>query len=165
MDAEELVYAKGVLLRLAQAARTDYALAQQVRELILSTSILDIFGQGDGLNPFDLLDAGGEDLLRARLGTLSLAQLKHIVVARTFDPEKTTGRWRSPARFVDLIVKQANEQWQQISQSRVAAIPTMRISAPSAPPVPPMPDVVEAGPDADTDSQLSRITAAASWML
>jgi hypothetical protein len=164
MDANELVYAKGVLLRLAQAARSDFALAEQVRELILQTGILDIFGQGDGLNPFDMLDAGGDALLRSRLGTLSLAQLKQIVVARGLDPEKTSGRWRSPARFVDLIVARAVEQWQQLSLARIAAAPTMRMATPSAPFGP---DAAAPTPEAEpeADAQLNKIASAAAWML
>lgn len=152
MDANELIYAKGVLIRLTQAARSDFALAQQVRELILLSGILDLFGAGADLNLFDLLDAGGVDLLRSRLGQLSLAQLKQIIADRAYDPDKTSARWRSPARFVDLIATKAAEQWQQVTLTRIATAPTQRIT-PGDPALP------------GNASQPNDPAAAAAWML
>lgn len=152
MDANELIYAKGVLIRLAQAARGDFALTQQARELILQSGILDLFGSGADLNLFDLLDAGGAELLRSRLAQLTLPQLKQIIVSRGYDPDKTSARWRSPARFVDLIANKATDQWQQLTLTRIATAPTQRI-APGEPALP------------NNTLQPNDPAAAAAWML
>lgn len=156
MDANELIYAKGVLIRLAHAARSDFALAQQVREIVLLSGVLELFGADEDLNLFDLLEAGGTELLRARLGQLDLAHLKRIVTARGYDPDKTSARWRNPARFVDLIAARADEQWQQLTLTRIATAPTQRITPGDAL------AVVAAEGDAE---QASDPAAGAAWML
>ena len=119
MDPNELIYAKGVLLRLAQAARGDRELARHVRELVKSTGILQVFGVDEMPSLIELLEAGGKTLLRERLNELSVAELKQIVEANRYDPEKTTTRWRSAARFADLIVGRTVEQWERIDRALV----------------------------------------------
>jgi hypothetical protein len=119
VDPNELIYAKGVLLRLAQAARSDRDLARHIRDLILSTEILHVFGVDEITSLIELLEAGGVTLLRARLSELPLAELKQIVETNRYDPEKTTARWRSAARFVDLIVERAVAQWEQMDRALV----------------------------------------------
>ncbi|HEY7833240.1 MAG TPA: hypothetical protein VIG30_06700 [Ktedonobacterales bacterium] len=156
MEANELVYAKGVLIRLAHAARSDFALAQQVREIVLVSGILDLFGVSEDLNLFDLLEAGGDELLRARLGQLDVAHLKRIVAARGYDPEKTSARWRSPARFVEMIAVKASEQWQQLTLTRIVTAPTQRITPGDALAV----AAAEAAAEPDADP-----AAGAAWML
>lgn len=160
MEANELIYAKGVLIRLAHAARSDFALAQQVREIVLLSGVLELFGAEEDLNLFDLLDAGGDELLRARLGQLDLAHLKRIVAARGYDPDKASARWRSPARFVELVATKASEQWQQLSLARITTTPTQRI-APTAP-------LAAVTADSDIESDTAPAddpAAAAAWML
>ena len=110
VDSNELLYARGVLTRLAQAAQTDPVLVPQIREMVTQTGILQIFGQSDELDVVGLLRAGGEKALRARLADLSLAELKQIVASNQYDREKASARWRSPARYVDLIVSRASSQ-------------------------------------------------------
>ena len=156
MDANELVYAKGVLIRLAHAARSDFALAQQVRELVLLSGILDIFGAGEDLNVFDVIEAGGPELLRSRLGQMTVPQLKQIIAARAYDPDKTSVRWRSPARFVDLIATKAAEQWDQLTLARVASAPTQRITPAGA---------LAAQSNGHRDEQDDDPAAGAAWML
>lgn len=110
METNELFFAKGVLLRLAQAAREDRALAPAIRELVVQSGILHVFGDGPALDPLAVLDAGGEGLLRARLGQLALTDLRKIVAANAFDSDGSTTRWRSPGRFAELIVTRASAQ-------------------------------------------------------
>lgn len=120
MDTNELVYAKGVLVRLAQAASEDQELAKHVRELVMETGILRVFGESDATRPLELLAAGGEALLRERLGTLTPAELRKIVAANGYDPDKATPRWRSTARFVDLIATKALEQQRETELAQQA---------------------------------------------
>jgi hypothetical protein len=107
VETNELFFAKGVLLRLAQAAREDRTLAAEIREMVSQSGILHVFGEGPALDVLSVLDAGGEGLLRARLDQLALSDLRKIVQANGLDSEATTSRWRSPARFVELIVTRA----------------------------------------------------------
>ncbi|GAC1447594.1 MAG: hypothetical protein PVSMB4_03330 [Ktedonobacterales bacterium] len=114
MDSNEMLYAKGVLIRLAQAARGDRELARAVRDLVKESGILHVFSVDEEPNLFELLEAGGVELLRTQLGELSLAQLKQIVTDHQYDPEKASARWRSTGRFVDLIVARAQAQWERV---------------------------------------------------
>jgi hypothetical protein len=52
----------------------------------------------------------GEDVLRARLGELSVDQLKDIVAEHALDPSKLAMRWKTPGRLIDLIVQTAGER-------------------------------------------------------
>lgn len=134
MDSNELLYARGVLIRLAVAARTEPELAPQIRELVIQTGILKIFGEGERLNVAEVLEAGGEALLRTRLGELTLAQLKQMVAAQQFDPEKASSRWRSSAKFIDLIVTRAREQKERDDVARLAMDQPTVVLTPEQPP-------------------------------
>lgn len=96
--------------RIASAAKSDPAVAEKVRDALAESGLLVVFGVGEALDVVDLLDVGGEDSLRARLRQLSLNELKQIVSVRQYDPEKETTRWRSPNKFIELIVTQARKQ-------------------------------------------------------
>ncbi len=54
------------------------------------------------LDPFAAY-AEGEPTLRARLGELSIDQLKDIVAEHGMDPSKLAMRWKTPAKLIDLI--------------------------------------------------------------
>jgi hypothetical protein len=113
MDSDELLFARGVLVRLAQAAEREPETAQRIRDLVKESGLLKVFGAGAALNPLELLEAGGVALLREALAPLPVAQLRQIVAANGYDPDRATARWRSPARFVELIVAQAVAQMEQ----------------------------------------------------
>jgi hypothetical protein len=55
------------------------------------------------LDPVELARQG-EPLLRARLGELTLEQLKDIVADYGMDPGKLVLKWKKPARIIDRIV-------------------------------------------------------------
>lgn len=98
------------LRAIAIAARANAEAAEAVRDAIFESGLLDVFGMGAQLDVVDLLDAGGEDALRARLGQMPLADLRTLVQRNKYDPDRASARWRSPARFIDLIVAKATEQ-------------------------------------------------------
>ena len=104
----------------ANAARTDDAARVAVRGAILESGLLDVFGSGETLDVVDILDAGGEDALRARLSPLGLADLRGIVRANSFDPDRESARWRSAARFIDLIVERTKVQLEQEQKTGAA---------------------------------------------
>ena len=104
----------------ARAARADAATRAAVRDAIVDSGLFDVFGSGETLDVVDILDAGGEDALRARLSPLSLAELRGIVRANKFDPERESVRWRSATRFVDLIVERAKVQLEQEQKTGAA---------------------------------------------
>ena len=106
--------------QIASAARADAATRAAVRDAIVDSGLFDVFGSGETLDVVDILDAGGEDALRARLSPLSLAELRGIVRANKFDPERESVRWRSAARFVDLIVERAKVQLEQEQKTGAA---------------------------------------------
>ncbi|HEX8996101.1 MAG TPA: hypothetical protein VF812_08725 [Ktedonobacterales bacterium] len=106
--------------QIASAAREDPSLAAAVREAILESGLFDVFGSGETLDVVDILDAGGEDALRARLSPLSLAELRGIVRANKYDPERESARWRSAARFIGLIVERAKMQLEQEQKTGAA---------------------------------------------
>lgn len=54
------------------------------------------------LDPFAVY-AQGEPALRARLGELSVDQLKDVVAEHGMDPSKLAMRWKTPGKLVDLI--------------------------------------------------------------
>jgi hypothetical protein len=54
------------------------------------------------LDPFAAY-AEGEPTLRARLGELSIDQLKDIVAEHGMDPSKLAMRWKTPGKLIDLI--------------------------------------------------------------
>lgn len=109
-----------LIYQIASAARADDAMRVAVREAILDSGLFDVFGSGETLDVIDILDAGGEDALRARLSPLGLAELRALVRANTFDPERESARWRSTARFIDLIVERAKVQLEQEQKTGAA---------------------------------------------
>lgn len=116
-DIEQITQA---IYQIANAARDDAAVRVAVRDAILDSGLFDAFGSGETLDVVDILDAGGEDALRARLSALSLADLRGIVRANKYDPERESARWRSVARFVDLIVERAKVQLEQEQKTGAA---------------------------------------------
>ncbi len=116
-DIEQITQA---IYQIANAARDDAAVRVAVRDAILDSGLFDVFGSGETLDVVDILDAGGEDALRTRLSALSLADLRGIVRANKYDPERESARWRSAARFVDLIVEHAKVQLEQEQKTGAA---------------------------------------------
>lgn len=110
MDARDFQQMEELFTRIASAAKADPAVAEKVRDALAESGLLEVFGIGEALDVVDLLDVGGEDTLRARLRQLSLNELKQIVSVRQYDPEKETARWRSPTKFIELIVTHARKQ-------------------------------------------------------
>ena len=110
VDALELQQVTDLFRRLAESANANPTTARQLRDALSESGLLDVYGTGSTLDVLDLLDAGGEAVLRARLQALQIAELREIIAAHHYDPEKQSGRWRSAARLIDLIVAQAQEQ-------------------------------------------------------
>lgn len=122
MDLHDVEQITDLFARLADAAKDDPQLAARVRDALAESGLLALFGSGETLDVVDLLDAGGEDALRARLEQLTLSELKSIVAVRGYDPDKETARWRSPKKFVDLIVAKAAAQLEkEVAQSSGAS--------------------------------------------
>jgi hypothetical protein len=119
VEAREIHELTQLLSRVAEAARADPETARQVRDAIAQSGVLDVFGPAGALDVVDLLDSGGEEALRARLKELTLAQLREIIAAHSYDPQKTTAKWRSVARLGDFIIAQAS---QQLAQEQEAAV-------------------------------------------
>jgi hypothetical protein len=107
--------------RMAEAARANPEVATHVRDALAASGLLAVFGEGQTLDVVDMLDAGGEEALRARLMQMTLGELKQIVAARQYDPEKESTRWRSPAKFVELIVTRARKQLEEELAQEVPA--------------------------------------------
>ncbi len=110
MDARDFQHMQELFTRIASAAKSDPAVAEKVRDALAESGLLQVFGVGETVDVVDLLDVGGEEALRTRLRQMSLNELKQIVSVRQYDPEKETVRWRSPNKFIDLIVTNARKQ-------------------------------------------------------
>jgi hypothetical protein len=110
VDALELQQLTALFRRVAEAASADPATARQVRDALAESGLLEVFGAGSALDVLDLLDAGGEAVLRAQLQQLRIAELREIIAAHQYDPEKQSARWRSAARLIDFIVAHVQEQ-------------------------------------------------------
>lgn len=122
MDPLDIEQINELFARLATAAKDDPQRAAQIRDALAESGLLAVFGTGESLDVVDLLDAGGEDALRARLDQLSLSELKSIVAVRGYDPDKETARWRSPKKLVELIVSRAGAQLEkEVAQSSGAS--------------------------------------------
>jgi hypothetical protein len=123
MDAHDMREMTEMFRRIAQAAQADPTLAQQARDALVESGLLGVvFGAGAAFDILDLLDTAGAEGLRAYLRPLSLAQLREIVRARGYDPDKTTARWRSANKFVDLIVTHAEaELAAELAQEQINA--------------------------------------------
>ena len=99
-----------VFRQIVQIARDDPEAAQQVRDAIIESELLSVFGSGETVDVVDLLDLGGEPTLRLRLREMSLVELKALVARLNYDPEKESLRWRSANKFIELIVTKARKQ-------------------------------------------------------
>ncbi len=110
MNAHDVEQMNILFKRMADAAKADPAVADQVRDALARSGLLEVFGAGETLDVVDLLDAGGEEALRARLRQCSLAELRQIVTANKYDEEKESARWRSANKFIELIVERAQKQ-------------------------------------------------------
>lgn len=95
--------------QIADAAKANPQVAEQVREILAESGLLEVFGAGEQVDVVDLLDVGGEAALRARLGELPIGTLRQIIAARTYDPEKESARWRTN-KLIDLIVAHAQQE-------------------------------------------------------
>lgn len=111
--------------QIANVARADAAAAAAVREAIIEARLFEVFGVEEKLDVVDIVEAGGAAALRARLAGLGLAELRAIVKANDFDSARETTRWRSPARFVELIVSRAEAQ---LERERKTGAPTKALA-------------------------------------
>ena len=136
VDPNDLLNTQSALMRLARATREDHELARQIRQLIIESGILHVFGEGENLNLLDTLEAGGAALLRSRLEALTVPQLKHLITVYQFDAEKSTTRWRSAPRLVEFIAAQAVDMWEQMDRERVLREEAISGAVPQQPAVP-----------------------------
>ena len=120
MDEYQVRQVTETFRQLAALAERDQTTAQQLRDALAESGLLAVFGEGSALDVIDLLDAGGADALRARLRELSLADLRGVIAAQNFDPDKETARWRSIAKISDFIVTHAQEELDRLSQQPAA---------------------------------------------
>ena len=120
MDEYQVRQVTETFRQLAALAERDQTTAQQLRDALAESGLLAVFGEGSALDVIDLLDAGGTDALRARLRELSLADLRGVIAAQNFDPDKETARWRSIAKISDFIVSHAQEELDRLSQQPAA---------------------------------------------
>jgi hypothetical protein len=118
MEAYELRQITEMFRRMAERAAHDQVTAHQLRDALAESGLLDVFGEGPALDVIDLLDAGGEDTLRARLTKMPVAELRAVIAARNYDPNKETARWRSVAKFTDFIVARAREELERLDQAQ-----------------------------------------------
>src|SRR5271166_2144492 len=95
--------------RVADAAKADPRFADQVRDALARSGLLTVFGDAGTLDVIDLLDAGGEVALRARLGECTLAELKQIIRSNKYDEEGESSRWRSTNKCIELIVDRTRQ--------------------------------------------------------
>jgi hypothetical protein len=96
-----------------QTAKTDPGAARQVRDAVLASGLLEVFDlaraadETETIDLLDLLEAGGEDALRARMAQLSVAELHQIIEIHGYDPKRETSRWRSTRKLIEHIVASA----------------------------------------------------------
>src|SRR5437588_5376572 len=68
-----------------QTAKADPAAARQVRDALLASGLLEVFDltrvadETETIDLLDLLEAGGEEALRARMAKLTVAELHQII--------------------------------------------------------------------------------------
>lgn len=122
MDTFELRQVTETLRHLAARAANDPTTAHQLRDALAESGLLDVFGSGTMLDVVDLLDAGGEQTLRARLSELSAADLRAIIAERGYDPDRETARWRSVAKFTDFIVAHAQAELDRMDAQQPQAL-------------------------------------------
>lgn len=122
MEAYELRQITEAFRQLATRAANDPTTAHQLRDALAESGLLGVFGDAPTLDVVDLLDAGGEAALRARLRELALADLRAIVKERGYDPNKETTRWRSLAKLIDYIVAHAQKDLERMDQAQPATL-------------------------------------------
>jgi hypothetical protein len=122
VDAFELRQVTETFRQLAARAAHDEAMARQLRDALAESGLLGVFGEGPAIDVIDLLDAGGEDTLRARLQVLPLADLRALIAACKYDPDKETARWRSVARLTDFIIAHAQRDLERMDQAQPQAV-------------------------------------------
>lgn len=105
------------IYQIANVAQSDTAVAAAVRQAILDSGLLEVFGVDESLDVVEIFEAGGAEALRARLSSLNVAELRAIIQANQFDPQRETSRWRSPARFIELIVTRAQAQFESVRKT------------------------------------------------
>lgn len=110
VDAHDVEQMTSLFTRIADAAKSDRSVADQVRDALARSGLLEVFGTAAALDVVDLLDAGGEAALRARLGDCTLPELKQIIRGNRFDEAGESTRWRSSAKCIDLIVSCARQR-------------------------------------------------------
>jgi hypothetical protein len=99
-----------IFSHVAETARTDAEAARQVREALIASGILQVFSANDASDLLDLLEAGGEAALRARLQSLSVAELRQVLTTHGYDPENAFSRVRSATKLIDAIVAKAQAE-------------------------------------------------------
>jgi hypothetical protein len=122
VEAYELRQITEVFRQLAARAAHDPSTAHQLRDALAESGLLGVFGDGPTLDVVDLLDAGGEETLRARLRELPLADLRGIIAASHYDASKQTTRWRSLPRLIDFIVAHARADLERMEQPQPATL-------------------------------------------
>jgi hypothetical protein len=99
-----------------QTAKSDPAEARHVRSALLASGLLEVFDltrvadETETIDLLDLLEAGGEDALRARMMEMSVAELHQIIAIHNYDPKRETSRWRSARKLIDHIVASATTE-------------------------------------------------------
>jgi hypothetical protein len=122
VEAYELRQITETFRQLAARAAHDEVMAHQLRDALAESGLFGVFGEGPALDVVDLLDAGGEDALRARLKAMPVADLRAVIAARKYDPDKETARWRSVARLTDFIVAHAQQELERMDQAQPQAM-------------------------------------------
>jgi hypothetical protein len=99
-----------------QTAKSDPAEARHVRDALLASGLLEVFDltraadETETIDLLDLLEAGGEEALRARMAQLSVAELHEIIAIHNYEPKHETSRWRSPRKLIEHIVASATAE-------------------------------------------------------
>jgi len=122
VDAFELRQVTETFRQLAARAAHDEAMARQLRDALAESGLLGVFGEGPAIDVVDLLDAGGEDALRARLKALPMAELRALIAAYKYDPDKETARWRSVARLTDFIITHTQRDLERMAPAQPQAV-------------------------------------------
>jgi len=99
-----------------QTAKSDPAEARHVRDAVLASGLLEVFDlarvadETETIDLLDLLEAGGEDALRARMAQLSVAELHQIIQIHHYDSRRETSRWRSQRKLIEHILASATDE-------------------------------------------------------
>jgi len=69
-------------------------------------------------DPFTVYAEGGGELLRERLTTLSLDQLRDIIAEHGMDNDRLAMKWKDPARVIDRILERVSSRSEKGSAFR-----------------------------------------------